>query len=420
MAIAGGINISIHPNKYLLLSQGKFVSSNGKCASFGDGGDGYVPSEGVGAVLLKPLRQAIADGDHIYGVIKGSAIGHSGRTSGYTMPSPSAQANVIKEALERASVDIESISYVEAHGIGTALGDPIEISGLSRAFAAHTDKKQFCAIGSVKSNIGHCESAAGMAGLTKVLLQMKHGMLVPSLNSEPPNPNINFEETPFIVQQKLQEWHRKTMVKAGQKIEYPRRAGLSSFGAGGSNAHFIIEEYRGNNQTMIASNDPILIILSAKDEAKLRLLMESFIEVLEKGYFSDTDLISIAYTLQTGREAMEYRFATEVTSINQLCNRLKEFVSGKTQAGIYLGNTKSNDDLTYKLSNDEDMLQTISAWLEKRKYTQLAEIWVKGFSIDWLKLYTSFPAKISLPTYPFSKERHWFPAPFTVLSSAAV
>lgn len=160
-AIAGGVNVSIHPNKYLMLSQGKFVSSNGKCLSFGEGGDGYVPGEGIGAVMLKKLSKAIEDGDHIYGVIKETALNHGGKTNGYTVPNPNAQSEVIGKALKRAGINPRTISYIEAHGTGTALGDPIEISGLTQAFREYTDDKQFCAIGSAKSNIGHCESAAG-------------------------------------------------------------------------------------------------------------------------------------------------------------------------------------------------------------------------------------------------------------------
>ncbi|HEX7312900.1 MAG TPA: SDR family NAD(P)-dependent oxidoreductase [Pyrinomonadaceae bacterium] len=424
VAVAGGVNVSVHPNKYRYLAQVRFLSSSGRNTSFGEGGDGYVPSEGVGAVVLKPLRDAVADGDHIYGVIKGSAIGHSGRTNSYTVPSPTAQANVVAEALERAGVDARSISYVEAHGIGTPLGDPIEIAGLSKAFATHTSDKQFCAIGSVKSNIGHCESAAGMAGLTKVLLQMKHGRLVPSLNSEPPNPNINFAETPFTVQRTMQDWNRPTVVKNGATTEYPRRAGVSSFGAAGSNAHVIVEEYVATGRReapALEAGRPVLIVLSARDEDRLRLSAERLLRVMERGVFSDAQLDSVAYTLQTGREAMESRFAAEVDSVAQLVERLKDFLSGAAgQPGVYLCATRVKDESLARLSGDEDMTAAVAAWLEKRRYSQLAELWVKGFPVEWAKLYRDgFPGKVSLPTYPFAKERHWFPEPSDILSGVS-
>ncbi|PSK01109.1 hypothetical protein C7R92_31785, partial [Brevibacillus porteri] len=167
------------------------------------------------------------------GVIKGSAINHGGKTNGYTVPNPNAQASVIGRALKEAGIDPRTISYLEAHGTGTSLGDPIEIAGLTKAFQAYTTDKQFCSIGSAKSNIGHCESAAGIAGITKILLQLKHGQLAPSLHAEVLNPNIDFSTTPFVVQQELAEWKRPVI--DGQEV--PRRSGVSSFGAGGSNAH---------------------------------------------------------------------------------------------------------------------------------------------------------------------------------------
>ncbi|WP_123057284.1 amino acid adenylation domain-containing protein, partial [Desulfocucumis palustris] len=243
VAIAGGVNLSLHPNKYIVQSQIFMSSSDGRCRSFGEGGDGVVPGEGVGAVLLKPLQKAVRDGDHIYGVIKGVSVNHGGKTNGYTVPNPAAQSNLILEALEKAEIDPRTISYVEAHGTGTSLGDPIEIAGLSKSFNACSSEKQYCPIGSVKSNIGHLEAAAGVAGLAKVLLQMKHKQLVPSLHAKQPNPNINFDKTPFFVQYELTQWNQPVIEINGQSRSYPRRASISSFGAGGANAHVIIEEY---------------------------------------------------------------------------------------------------------------------------------------------------------------------------------
>jgi acyl transferase domain-containing protein/NAD(P)-dependent dehydrogenase (short-subunit alcohol dehydrogenase family) len=233
LAFAGGVNLSIHPHKYETLSFQRFASSEGKCRAFGQGGDGYVPGEGVGAVLLKELEQALADGDRIYGVVRGIALNHGGKTSGFSVPSPSAQAAVIGQALRRAGVRPEQVSYVEAHGTGTALGDPIELDGLSEAYTTATQRAQPCALGSVKSNIGHLEAAAGIAGLTKVLLQLQHSTLVPSIHAEQLNPHIDFASTPFVVQRQSSPWLASTA---------PRIAALSSFGAGGANAHVLVEE----------------------------------------------------------------------------------------------------------------------------------------------------------------------------------
>lgn len=220
-ALAGGVNLSPHPNKYLMLSQRRFLSSDGRCRSFGEGGDGYVPGEGVGAVLLKPLERAVADGDHIHGVIKGTAVNHGGRSPGYSVPDPVAQGEVIADALAAAGVDSRALSYLEAHGTGTALGDPIEIAGLAKAFERADGLPRDCAIGSVKSNIGHGESAAGIAGVTKVLLQMRHGELVPSLHSGTLNPHIDFDRIPLRVQQRLEPWRRPTLETGGQPRTSP-------------------------------------------------------------------------------------------------------------------------------------------------------------------------------------------------------
>lgn len=178
--------------------------------------------------MLKPLKKAVEDHDHIYGVIKGSALNAGGKTNGFTVPNPNAQGEVIADAMERAGIDPRAISYLEAHGTGTSLGDPIEVAGLTKAFRRYTDAKQFCSIGSVKSNIGHLESAAGIAAVTKILLQMKHGYLVPSLHSKQLNPEIDFETSPFIVQQETEEWRRPVIESEGVTREYPRIAGTSS------------------------------------------------------------------------------------------------------------------------------------------------------------------------------------------------
>ncbi|HEU4770401.1 MAG TPA: SDR family NAD(P)-dependent oxidoreductase, partial [Pyrinomonadaceae bacterium] len=288
VAIAGGVNLSVHPNKYLALNEAKFTSTDGRCRTFGAGGDGYVPGEGVGALMLKRLNEAVGDGDHVYGVIKGSAINHGGRTNGYTVPNPTAQAAVIARALELSHVDPRRISYLEAHGTGTSLGDPIEITGLVKAFsdsaANESIGKQYCSIGSVKSNIGHLESAAGIAGITKVLLQMKYRQLVPSLHSTELNPHINFKGSPFFVQQKLEPWKNSESVSTESGREYPRQAGISSFGAGGSNAHIIIEEFLSEELPSVSTNEPQFITLSAQNEERLRVYAASLAEFINKQF----------------------------------------------------------------------------------------------------------------------------------------
>ncbi|WP_368650522.1 SDR family NAD(P)-dependent oxidoreductase [Bacillus inaquosorum] len=410
-AFAGGVNVSIHPNKYLMLGQNKFMSSKGRCESFGQGGDGYVPGEGVGAVLLKPLSKALEDGDHIYGIIKGTAINHGGKTNGYSVPNPNAQADVIKKAFVEAEVDPRAVSYIEAHGTGTSLGDPIEMTGLSKVFTQQTDDKQFCAIGSAKSNIGHCESAAGIAGLTKVLLQMKYRQLAPSLHSNVLNPNIDFLNSPFKVQQELEEWKRPIISVNGKEIEYPRIAGISSFGAGGVNAHILIEEHvaESKQERSPAGKQPAVIVLSAKNEEKLQKRAERLLHAIREQRYAEADLHRIAYTLQVGREAMNERLAFVAETMEELEEKLNDFISGtENREYVYQGQVKRNKESIAAFAADEDMSKTIEAWMQKGKYAKVLDLWVRGLRIDWSTLYQDQkPRRISLPAYPFARDRYW-------------
>ncbi|EJQ37438.1 hypothetical protein IEE_05224 [Bacillus cereus BAG5X1-1] len=402
MAIAGGVNLSLHPSKYMTLCSGQFASSDGRCRAFGENGDGYVPGEGVGAVLLKPLNKAIADKDLIHAVIKGTAINHDGKTFGYSVPNPVAQTEVIKDAINKAKINPRTISYVEAHGTGTNLGDPIEIQGLNDAYSAYTTDKQYCAIGSVKSNIGHPEAAAGIAQLTKVILQMKHKVLVPNLlHSERTNPNIDFENTPFYVQRTVEEWKAPVITNEGDVQILPRRAGISSFGVGGVNAHIIVEEYQNQSQNMnLKENDeyPVVIVLSAKKESNLRAYAKQMKEYFIQSQDETATLRNIAYTLQVGRDPMAYRLAFTANQIGEVVSKLDVFLNDMKideESVIFFGTPSSQEDI---IENDD----------EENSLNKVAKLWVKGKEIDWQNLYgNDLPRRISLPTYPFSKERYW-------------
>ncbi|MCU1348580.1 MAG: Mycocerosate synthase, 6-deoxyerythronolide-B synthase, partial [Acidobacteria bacterium] len=403
MAIAGGVNVSIHPNKYLMLSVGQFISGDGHCQSFGEGGDGYIPGEGVGAVVLKRLSDATRDGDHIYGVIRGSALNHGGKTNGYTVPNPQAQASAIGRALAESRIDARHISYIEAHGTGTKLGDPIEIAALSRAFQRHTSDAGFCLIGSAKSNIGHCESAAGIAGLTKVLLQMQHRQIVPSLHSAQLNPHIDFPSSPFVVNQTLRAWEQPVI--GGRSL--PRIAGISSFGAGGSNAHMIIEEHQAPASQPHAVGS-VAIVLSARTSEQLQQKAVDLLDFV-RARASNLDLAAMAYTLQVGREAMDERLAFVVSTVEELVEKLQAYASGgQSIEETYQGQGKRNKEALSLFSTDADLQQTVDKWIASRKLPKLLDLWVKGLELDWSKLYgEAKPQRISLPTYPFARERYW-------------
>ncbi|MBB4952061.1 amino acid adenylation domain-containing protein [Agrobacterium vitis] len=403
-AIAGGVNLILHPMHYARLSG--MLSTDGRCKSFGEGGNGFVAGEGVGAVLLKSLEQAEKDGDRIYAVIRGSAINAGGRTNGYTVPNPKAQGNAIAAALDSAGLSARRLSYIEAHGTGTALGDPIEIAGLASSFARSTQDVQFCAIGSVKSNIGHIESAAGVAGLTKVVLQLRHRELVPSLHSQALNPALELTQTPFRVQRQRQAWPQSP---DGQ----PRLAGVSSFGGGGANAHIIIEEYIG--QKVEAQAETGVIVLSARNDAALRRSAQRLADHIqhrmnagENHDYEGFSLGALAHTLQHGREAMEERLSFIASSLKEVRDRLNDFARTGETRGIHRGSTlKDQSSLAAMFQGDAGDGFRRMLMAEKR-LKELAELWAKGLEVDWQALNEGRHFKpISLPTYPFERKRYW-------------
>lgn len=294
MALAGGINIMNQQKTGYLYEDGMVVSPDGHCRAFDDKSRGTVPGNGVGIVVLKLLKNAIADGDNIYAVVKGSAINNDGaRKVGYAAPSIEGQSEVIRVAHRAAKIEPESISYIEAHGTGTVLGDPVEIAALKLAF--RTEKKHFCAVGSVKTNVGHLDTAAGVTGFIKTVLALKHKQIPPSLHFESQNSRIDFENSPFYVNTSLKEWENDM---------YPLRAGVSSFGIGGTNAHVVLEEMAPEER--IESGRKLKIIsISAKTPDSLERMTSNL-----AGYFKSNPNVSMgdaAYTLHLGRQHFKYR-----------------------------------------------------------------------------------------------------------------
>ncbi|MCZ9353748.1 amino acid adenylation domain-containing protein, partial [Streptomyces mutabilis] len=403
-ALVGGVNLSLHPHKFRQQARLKMTSSDHRCRSFGAGGDGFAPAEGVGALLLKPLSAAIADGDRIHAVIRGTSVNHGGRTNGYMVPNPVAQADLVLSALRDAGVDPATIGYLEAHGTGTRLGDPIEINGLARAFAEADLPPGACAIGSVKSNIGHAEAAAGIAGLTKVILQMRHGRLVPSLHSRELNPAVDWAASPFRVVQEAEPW---TAPPTADGTPLPRRAGISSFGAGGANAHVVVEEYvpdPAGARTRRAEPGPQLIVLSAYNEDRLRAVAGRLAERLRADAAGTAPALpDVAYTLQVGREALRERFAAVVTGSEKLLGLLDRFAAGHTPDGVLHGRAPGDAPPAGPPAAPEPGAARAEA------LHRLAAHWVAGGAVAWDELYAVRPSLVPLPSYPFARDRYWLP-----------
>ncbi|MFH8786802.1 SDR family NAD(P)-dependent oxidoreductase [Streptomyces roseoverticillatus] len=441
-ALAGGVNLHVHPNKYLLLSQSSFLSTDGRCRAFGEGGDGYVPGEGVGVVLLRPLRDALRDGDHVHAVIRGTMLNHGGHTGGFSVPSPVSQAALVERSLAASGVDPADVGYVEAHGTGTSLGDPIEITALERAFDRAGAGRGPWPIGSVKSNVGHLESAAGIAAVTKVLLQMRHRELVPSLHAEPLNPAVDWAGSRFRVQRATEPW----IPREGA----PLTAAISSFGAGGANAHVLLAE-RPAPEAAPEPARPRLFVLSAKDAARLDELVAELLAHLERaggsgagaaldkllteaaGFPADpreplaelgldyprlaalaqrieevfgvrlpvdgsttpaelagrlaatappVDPAALAFTLWAGRDHLDERLAVVATTTAELAEALR------TGEGCHRGRRRR----AAAPASGDDLQALARAWAEGAEITVPAP---------------AHPRRLSLPGYPFARERHW-------------
>ncbi|MEZ4593251.1 MAG: SDR family NAD(P)-dependent oxidoreductase [Chloroflexota bacterium] len=296
MALAGGVTIEMPHRQGYLYQEGEILSSDGHCRSFDADSDGTIFGSGVGVVTLRRLADAIEDGDTIHAVIKGSAVNNDGSGKvNYLAPSVDGQASAIAEAIALANIDADTIDYVEAHGTGTRIGDPIEVTALTQAFRQTTDQKQFCGLGSVKTNIGHLDTAAGVAAFIKVVQALRHKQIPASLNYKAPNPMLNLADSPFFINHELREWPDNGS---------PRRAGVSSLGVGGTNAHVIVEE-APQLEPSSGSREWQLLQLSAKSSAALAAASQNLAAFLRAN--PDVPLADVAYTLQVGRQPMPHR-----------------------------------------------------------------------------------------------------------------
>lgn len=366
-------------------------SSDGRAKPFDHGSDGTGMGEGTGAVLLKPLARAIADGDSVYAVIKGSAVNQDGSSIGISAPNVAAQEEVIVEAWMNAGVDPATVSYIEAHGTGTKLGDPIEIEGINRAFRKFTQRRQFCAVGSVKSNLGHLDNAAGIVGLVKACLALHRKQLPPSLHFNRPNANVDFIDSAVYVNRRLSVWESE-----GQ----PRRCGVSSFGLSGTNCHVVLEEADEiaveSIPTMEWKQERHLFTLSAQSHASLSLAADAYIELLEQRDHH-YNLVDICYTANTGRDHYKYRIAMVVSSVDELIQSLKDYKEHSLSVDA-VGSTSE------ALMSDIDPTTTGS----DLSLYQWRDLYLQGATLPWNKLYPyGTYRRVHLPSYQFDKHRCW-------------
>ncbi|MEH1980836.1 MAG: type I polyketide synthase [Nostoc sp.] len=321
IALAGGVSVRVPQKIGYLYQEGGIASPDGHSRAFDAQAQGTIGGNGMGIVVLKRWEDALADRDCIHAIIKASAINNDGSLKvSYTAPSVDGQAAVISEAMTIAAVAPETITYIEAHGTGTALGDPIEIAALTQAFRTVTEDKGFCAIASLKTNIGHLDAASGIASLIKTVLALKHKCLPPSLHFQAPNPKIDFANSPFYVNTSLAEWKTNGS---------PRRAGVSSFGIGGTNAHIVLEEVEILDIPSRHSRPWQLLLLSAKTSSALDTATANLGEYLKQ--HSDLNLADVAYTYQIGRRVFNHRRML-------VCHNLEDGAMATPAAGIALLN----------------------------------------------------------------------------------
>ncbi len=420
-AVAGGIQVNTQLTvKGQQTAMEMVESADSKVRTFDRKADGTVWGEGVGVLLLKPLSKAIDDRDHIYAVIKGSAINNDGASNGITAPNAQAQEEVIVQAWRNAQVNPETISYIEAHGTGTVLGDPIEIKGLSNAFGRFTNRKQFCGIGSVKTNIGHLVGASGVASVIKVIMSLKNGVIPGNINFSQPNPYISFEDTPFYVNDRRQIWENEA---------FPKRAGVSSFGFSGTNCHIVLEEAPRINQPDKGEGTEVNIFtISAKSENALKNYVHKYAEYMESE--SSWDIKDMCYTSQVGRGHYEWRIALLIRDMEDLKGKIScidkngferakvpwlyfgrhhVIAGGKTKRAVHDISEEQKNDLSIKA---DSLILTMLQKEVKDKNTamDLCSIYVNGAEVDWDSLYSGqLCKKVSLPGYPLERVRFWAP-----------
>ena len=394
LALVGGVSLYLLPDTFVGMSEAGMLSPEGKCKTFDNSADGFVPGEGVGALVLKRLPDAETDRDHIHGVVAATGTNQDGKTNGITAPSATSQIDLLRAVYDDHGIDPATVGYVETHGTGTKLGDPIELDALSTVYRERSVPTGSCAIGSVKSNIGHTSAAAGVAGVQKALLGLRHRLLVPSLHFDTPNEHFDFTASPLRVSTSVEAWEPR----GGHPV---RRAAVSSFGFSGTNAHVVVDEYRTTRPSAPRAESAV-IVLSAKTTEQLRDAARNLLDFLERE--PHTALADLALTLQVGREVMDHRLAFVANSVAGVVTGLRDHLSGgdAVRTGRVPGGPVSWAEET------EDRKARVRALIAAGDHRAVAAAWVEGYAVDWRAVHPApQPHRISLPTYPFARERYW-------------
>ena len=402
LALTGGVHVATSTKVFTSMTQMGLLSPSGRSRTFDAAADGWVLSEGVGAAILKRLEDAERDGDHIYGVLRGCGTNQDGAKSGLTSPKATAQTALQLRIYKEAGIDPESIDYMEVHGLSSLLGDEIELFAMRQSFAQFTKEKGFCALGTLKPNIGHPFFAAGIASLIKVLLALKHRQIPPLIAPENVNEGLGLDASPFYLNTKLTEWKRR----GGR----PRRAAVNGLSAIGTNCHLVVDEHVTELTTPgEASVRPALLFpLSARNELALRESGSNFLQFLED--HPDVSLVDAAFTLQVGREAMEERLAFTAYTLAEAKGKLSSYLREGRHPEVYRDRTEQIDPATALLVSGEEGRLFLTTAIRNRSLDKLALLWTKGIEIDWRLLYEDTRRhRISLPTYPFARTRYWHP-----------
>ncbi|SHM70506.1 polyketide synthase PksJ [Duganella sacchari] len=406
MVLAGGVCLTLDPEFYVASSKLGIFSPTGHCRAFDAAADGFVHGEGVAFTVLKPLQAALRDGDHVYAVIRGTALNQDGRSNGITAPNGLAQTSLQTGLYRRLGIDAGSIGYVEAHGTGTALGDVVELQALTRSFQADTTQTGFCAIGSVKPNIGHLTTAAGMAGLVKTALCLHHATLVPSINYQTPNPKIDFDRTPFYVNTEVRPWAAGT--------DGVRRAVINSFGIGGTNGHCVLEQAPAM-AALTETSRCYLVPLTARTEAALGDKLRDLQQWLHQGG-SQASASAVAYTLSCGRSHFDHGVLLAFHDLAEL----KSLLENANANGRWT--LKRQPPVSTTLREQGNALwHQLSAGARRSDLDTLAALIVQGYWPDWASWFTPQQRhRVALPAYPFQTERCWLAAPVAPRLAVAI